>query len=409
MRFQEEKHARQYLIFLVCFAGALMFFSFSFSLLHGSEARKLLHERELTIASSLIEQGIPEPEIAGAFQNTVSTESGNSFLERMGHGRETPFWFLASVSGSVSMFMKASLGTAALLAVLLLLAGIRLLREQEKMYGTAIRVVTQFSRGDFTEHLPGNERGTIYQLFAAVDELAAALQTQTQKEQGAKEFLKNMISDISHQLKTPLAALNMYTEIIWEEPEHTETVKKFSEKSMRSLERMERLIQTLLKMTRLDAGSIVFRKQEQTVGELVAYAVENLTARAEEEGKRIVIRGDSEERILCDREWTGEAISNLIKNALDHTNFGGTIAIDWERSPVMLRMTVSDDGCGIAQEDIYHIFKRFYCGRASGRSQGIGLGLPLAKAIVEGQDGILSVSSSPGEGSAFTISFLTES
>ena len=102
----------------------------------------------------------------------------------------------------------------------------------------------------------------------------------------------------------------------------------------------------------------------------------------------------------CDPAWTAEALSNLVKNALDHTERGGTVRISWERSPGLFRLSVEDDGCGILPEDLPHIFKRFYRSgrdRAARSMQGVGLGLPLAKAVVEGQGGVLSVSSTPDE------------
>ncbi len=145
------------------------------------------------------------------------------------------------------------------------------------------------------------------------------------------------------------------------------------------------------------------------MAEVVQRAVENLWLRALQEKKQIVLKGNAEERIFCDPVWTGEAIGNLVKNALDHTTEGGKICIFWKRSSVMLRLSVSDDGCGIAPEDIHHVFKRFYRSRHLNDRQGAGLGLPLARSIIEGQGGRISVLSEPGQGTVFDISFLTES
>ena len=131
--------------------------------------------------------------------------------------------------------------------------------------------------------------------------------------------------------------------------------------------------------------------------------------RARKEEKQLLMEGDDSCRLFCDPEWTGEAVGNLVKNALDHTAAGGCIQVRWELSPAMLRISVEDDGEGIAPEDIHHIFKRFYRSRQSAPAaadrQGIGLGLPLAKAIVEGQGGILSVQSQPGQGACFSMAF----
>lgn len=194
------------------------------------------------------------------------------------------------------------------------------------------------------------------------------------------------VADISHQLKTPLAALSMYQEIIRGEPEQAQTVAHFAEKSGAAVSRMEALIRTLLKLTRLDAGSVVFCKRVSDAGELVLEALDELEDRARTEKKEILLPKDSAE-VYCDPEWTREALANLIKNALDHTESGDRIRVGWEQGPLMTRIIVEDTGEGIAQEDIHHIFKRFYKSGESKDSQGAGLGLSLVKAIAEGQRG----------------------
>ncbi|QAT39159.1 HAMP domain-containing sensor histidine kinase [Clostridium sp. JN-9] len=224
----------------------------------------------------------------------------------------------------------------------------------------------------------------------------------------SKEFLKNTISDISHQLKTPLAALNMYNEIISEEPDNTKTIMEFSRKTTTALDRMEQLIQSLLKITRLDAGSVTFEKIPHRISEIIAKAIENLTTRALSEGKQIIVRGQQDEQITCDLQWTSEAVGNIVKNALDHTGIGGHICISWERSLAMIRISIADDGVGIAPEEIHHIFKRFYRSNNSKDTQGVGLGLSLAKSIIEGQGGVISVQSTLNSGTTFILYYLTE-
>jgi signal transduction histidine kinase len=164
----------------------------------------------------------------------------------------------------------------------------------------------------------------------------------------------------------------------------------------------------MLKITRLDTGNIIFEKKSCRVSELIAHSVNELTARAKNENKQIQIDGDGEQKLICDMEWTGEAIGNIVKNALDHTQVGGIVRITWNRAPAMFQIFISDNGSGIAPEDIHHIFKRFYRSKHSIDTQGIGLGLPLAKSIIEGQGGVISVQSESGKGTLFTLSFLTE-
>lgn len=395
----------------VCFgwlARAFVMLTVFLSWVHGREAQHILFEREQTLVSSLVGQGVSPVLIAGAVKNAESTEEGIALMRQMGHSGDVSFMLFPAVDRSVRLFAVIAAGAAVLLSVMLVCVTACFLQRREKLYCYAQDIITRFSEGNFDRHLPQNENGSIYRLFAAVEELAVALRAQGGKEQQLKVFLRDTISDISHQLKTPLAALHMYTEIIAQEPDNTETVERFSGKIMQSLERMEQLVQTLLTVSRIDAGSIVFQKEWQTASDLVASAAADLSVRAQAEGKRLVTEGDPAQMLFCDRQWTREAVANLIKNALDHTEEDGTIMVSWERSPAMFRLSVADDGCGISAEDMPHVFKRFYHGKRDGSRQGLGLGLPLAKSIVEGQDGILSVSSTPGEGAVFILMFPTE-
>ncbi len=402
-----DRQSRQYVTCVIGIVGSFVLVILFLAWFHGKETQSLLFERERTMSSSLMEQGISPAMIASAIKNAESTREGAALLKKIGHTETASVRLFPDIDRSVRAFAGIAAGMAALPAIALAVMSIHFLWKREKMYRQAESIISQFSEGNFERHLPQNAEGSIYQLFSAVEELAVALRAQSRKEQQMKAFLKDTISDISHQLKTPLAALHMYTEIIAEEPGHKEIVERFSEKTMQSLERIEQLVQALLKVSRIDAGSIVFHKEWHSALALIESAAADLSVRAQKEGKKLIMEGDPAQMLLCDGSWTREAVANLIKNALDHTDEGGVVTVSWECSPAVFRMTVSDDGCGIAEEDIYHVFKRFYRSKRDGGRQGIGLGLPLAKSIVEGQDGILSVSSTPGEGTVFTITFLS--
>ncbi len=407
MNMMREKSIRYYLLCLLCLTGSLVMLTIFLSWVHGKETQQILFERERTMVSSLMEQGVSRAMIVDAIKSEEVSGAGEDLMRQMGRTDAASCRLFPTVDRSVRLFAKIAAGMAVILSAILVGVTVCFLGKREKLYRHAESIITQYADGDFGRHLPQNEDGSIYQLFSAVEELAVALRAQSGKELRLKMFLKDMISDISHQLKTPLAALHMYTEIIAQEPDHKETVERFSEKAMQSLQRVEQLVQTLLKVSRIDAGSIDFHGEWQYVAGLAESAAADLAVRAQREGKRLVMEGDPAQMLFCDREWTREAVANLIKNALDHTEENGTITVSWEHSPAMLRLSVADDGCGIAGEDIHHVFKRFYRSKRDGGRQGIGLGLPLVKSIVEGQDGMISVSSSPGEGSVFTISFLT--
>ncbi len=408
MNFLLEKQNRQYLLFLlgVCTGMTVLLLFSGFRDL--SYARELIFVREQQMVSALLQEDVPREQIAAACAGTERTCEGVSFLSQIGHQNSVSLIFFPLLRKGLFHISLRNLFAGILFCGMIFSGAVWYMKKQNCIYEEASDLVEQFAEGDFSGHFSVEQPGALSRLFANVDQLARALKAGYETEYASRTFLKDTISDISHQLKTPLAALSMYTDIILQEPEHPDTVRNFAGKSMQSLLRMEDLIQALLKIVRLDAGNIVFEKEPVLVCELVWEAEEPLLVRAEREKKRIVLEGDPEERLLCDPGWTREALGNLMKNALDHTEEGSIIRICWGRSPVMLRISVEDDGCGILPEDIHHIFKRFYRSRRSSDRQGAGLGLPLAKAIIEGQGGTLSVASTPGEGAVFCLSFLTK-
>ncbi|MEF2653791.1 MAG: HAMP domain-containing sensor histidine kinase [Blautia sp.] len=400
MGFLQEKQNRMYMVFVGGGCAFLLFFSLFLGVYREREKKTLFLQWEKTVSSAMLEKGLREDEIGDILQSREITEEGERFLEKLGHTEKENFWLLET--GETDNFLfEIVLAAGGFLAVFWFLGGASaFLLQRERQYEKAIKIIEAFQTGETERRLPGNDTGGIYRLFSSVNRLATAFCAREEAAQKAKDFLKDMVSDISHQLKTPLAALNMYMEIMMEDKD---AVEFFGEKALLSLERMERLTGNLLKIVRLDAKTISFEKKPCDVGGLVKDAAEGFITRAEKEGKQLFLEG--EETILnCDRNWTEEAVSNLIKNALDHTDEGDFVKISWEKSPVMIRISVEDNGSGISEEDIYHIFKRFYRSSSSS-SGGSGLGLPLAKAIVEEQGGSLTVSSQEGQGSVFVLSF----
>lgn len=409
MSFFRDRQIRWYAIFLALFSVLLLGMNLMFSSSQINSAREIYMMQNEAIVSSLLEQGVPKEVAANALRSDAVSEDGKQLLRELGMDRQTR---TQNIPGLIQ-FQQSTFSKAVILSIvliLLLVTGTAIFFLcRKRLYLQANKVISQYIDGDFSNHLPQNSEGAIFQLFSSVEQLATMLKSKNETEHKSKEFLKNTISDISHQLKTPLAALTMYQEIIAGEPENAEIVKEFSAKMGSSLNRMNQLIQSMLKITRLDSGNIVFEKSRCSVSNLIAHSIRELTTRAENENKQIIVEKSPDEQLTCDMEWTGEAIGNIVKNALDHTVSGGVIHISWKRTPAMVRISIADNGEGIAEEDIHHIFKRFYRSRHTLETPGIGLGLPLAKSIVEGQGGFLAVQSKLHRGTVFTLSFLTES
>lgn len=282
--------------------------------------------------------------------------------------------------------------------------------KQKRIQQMAQTTIRRFLDGDTSARIESSETGTWCQLFNEVNELSTMLSAQVEQEKKTKEFLKAMISDISHQLKTPLAALKMYYEIMCDETTEPEDVLQFREKSIREMDRMEDVIYTLLKLARIDAGTIQMNKKKENLWELMQDVLERFELWASKEDKTISLLGRKDCMLECDALWFLEAVGNIVKNALEHIDVGGKITINWERTPLLTNIMIEDNGNGIHPEDIYNIFKRFYRTRFAQKNHGIGLGLPLAKSIVEAHGGTISVSSKIGIGTKFTISLfnLTE-
>ncbi len=276
---------------------------------------------------------------------------------------------------------------------------------QNQIMENAIVQIKEYISGNQNARIECDDEGELYRLFHEVNTLVSILNAHAEKEGKSKKFLKATISDISHQLKTPLAALNIYNGILQEADELT-TVREFTALSEQELDRIEILVQNLLKITKLDAGTIVIDKNRENVSEMMKEIRKHFGYRAQQEGKKLELSGDDGVTMLCDRSWLMEAVSNIVKNALDHTQKGNTVRIEWTQYPSMVQIVIKDDGSGIHPEDLHHIFKRFYRSRFSKDTQGIGLGLPLAKAIVEAHSGTIEVDSRLGAGSTFTMNFL---
>ena len=311
------------------------------------------------------------------------------------------FLWLCYQRFSLFLLLVFVLSGGAILAV-----GCSYFKKQNQVMEQAVSQINAYLDGDHNARIECDDEGELYRLFHTVNSLAAVLNAHADNELREKEFLKNTISDISHQLKTPLAALNIYNGLLQDEDIEVSSVKEFAGLSEQELDRIETLVQSLLKITRLDAGAIVLEKNAENVADMMRDIELHFAYRARQEKKKIILSGSDYLSLFCDRDWLNEAIDNIVKNAFDHTESGATIRVAWNELPSGVQIVITDNGCGIHPEDIHHIFKRFYRSRFSKDKQGIGLGLPLTKAIVEAHNGTIEVDSELGIGTTFTMNFL---
>ena len=360
---------------------------------YGVAGYQLNHEDELQISAFT------------AHPNESDIEHGKEVLASIGYSEITSMQFLPVVREYRNQTMLCLFLLLLFLFGMIYLVLLLYLRRQHKAIRNAENKIREFLDGNTMSRIECSQTGDWYSLFHAINEMATILSAHAENQRQTKEFLQDIISDVSHQIKTPLSALKMYHEIIESHKDDAATVSSFTEKSQREIKRMEDVIYTLLKLARLDAGIIQMEKTPENLSVLMQDVLERFETWAEREHKTVTLSGKEDVVLSCDALWVSEAIGNIIKNALEHTENGGHIGVKWSQSPLMTQIEITDDGKGIHPEDLYNIFKRFYRSRFSSDVHGIGLGLPLTKSIVEAHGGTISVTSSLGAGTTFTLNF----
>jgi signal transduction histidine kinase len=254
--------------------------------------------------------------------------------------------------------------------------------------------------GDYALDVRDNGEGSFSLLKNDLYKVTVRLREQAELLEKDKAALSNLIADISHQIKTPLTSMGVLADLLVEDPPE-EDRRAFVERLRAHLGRIQWLIAALLKLARLDAGTAAFKSEPVDLGELVRRAIEPLQIPLEIKKQRLEVYGD-DASFTGDLNWSAEALTNVVKNCIEHTPESGTIEISYRANALYAEIIVSDDGEGIASRDLPNIFNRFYRSE-NARENNVGIGLALAKAILTAQGGDISVRSQPGVGTSFDI------
>lgn len=228
------------------------------------------------------------------------------------------------------------------------------------------------------------------------------LTAQNQMLAQEKEQIKTLISDISHQIKTPIAAANTFAELLSDGELSAEERTEYITTLQMSLGKLTFLTNSLIKMSRLESGIISLKPEKNSLNEIVLQAVKTVYAKAKEKGILITFECDQTFEAVLDFNWTAEAISNVIDNAVKYTPQGGFVCLQITEYPSFLRLDISDSGVGIPEEEQAKIFGRFYRGKQSVGTDGVGIGLYLTREIINKQNGYMKVSSDEN-GSTFSL------
>lgn len=393
-----NKHAIKALfIFLICsvVAAAIGIISMN-AYMNGIDNR--MREREAAVVGGFINE-------KDVVENTVITDrieqediaAGKEALEKYSY-------FSADIDlyGDIKTVGIAAICTACLvISALCVIIYILLVNNVYKNVRSAARTASLLARGEMADVLIMHE-GDMGALADSLDKMRDRIKFGLEETNRQKEQMKDFLYDVSHQLKTPIAAVHMYSEIMLTHKDISrEKQDYFLNLSIEQLDRMEFLIQGLLKLAKLDADSVKMEKKMCRLCDTVYMAVSPFL---EMENVHINCNVPNSIEFRHDSMWLSEAIGNVVKNAVEHTK-EGDITISASETPITVELRVEDTGSGISKKDLPHIFERFY--RSENEKSGnVGIGLSLAARITEKNNGTLTASSVPGKGTKFSFVFI---
>lgn len=257
--------------------------------------------------------------------------------------------------------------------------------------------------GDFALDVRDNTEGELSILKSEIYKVTVTLKRQNEALRQDKVALQNALSDVSHQLKTPLTSLFVMTDLLMDMELPMEKRAEFTDRIRAQLERLQWLVASLLKLSRLDAKTVEFKPQPILAQHLLEKACAPLLIPMEVKNHSFHVTGQ-DRMITCDANWTVEAVLNILKNCVEHTPEGGTIAVSFSENPLFSEILIQDSGSGIDDADLPHIFERFYRGK-NASFDSVGIGLAMAATIVQEQGGSIDAKNKSGAGCLFTIRF----
>ena len=277
--------------------------------------------------------------------------------------------------------------------------------KRTKKINKIIELISKINRRNFDIDIEDYTEDELSILKQEVYKTSLMLRSEADNSLKDKLNLKDSLSDISHQLKTPLTSITiMIDNILDNEEMDSKTRRKFLINIKREIININFLVQNLLKLSKFDANVIKFNKDEVLIKDIVDEAIKKVSALSELKGVSIKVSGDKGSTIKCDFMWEVEALSNIIKNSIEHIEGEGFVEVNYTKNKVYSRILIRDNGVGINEEDLPYIFDRFYKGKNTSKDS-VGIGLALSKSIIEKDNGSISVKSTPKIGTIFTIKY----
>ena len=291
------------------------------------------------------------------------------------------------------------------LALSIILLYLKHEKDQNKEIKKIARCIEEINKKNYSINIDENSEDELSILKNELYKITIMLKEDAENSKKDKLKLKDSLSDISHQLKTPLTSINIMLDNILDNPEmDNNTKEKFIQNIKREITNISSLVGEILKLSKLDASVIKFEKEQVFINDLVEGAISNVEMMAELKNINIEVTNQDNIKLVCDAKWQIEAITNILKNCIEHSKDDSTITIDIDSNKIYKQITIKDNGEGIDEKDLPHIFERFYKGKNSSKDS-VGIGLALAKTIIEKDNGSIKVDSKKGKQTTFVIKY----
>lgn len=278
------------------------------------------------------------------------------------------------------------------------------LRKRDKDINDITKYIEELNKKNYSLKIDSNSEDELSILKNEIYKTTVMLKETAENSKKDRENLKTSLEDISHQLKTPLTSILVMLDDLIDDPNmDKETREDFIRDIKRNIININFLVQSILKLSKFDANTINFTKEKKLVKDIVNEAIKNVSTLCDLKNIKLNIKGDNQVKIICDFMWQVEAITNIIKNCVEHSSINGKIDIFYDQNNAYSMIIIKDYGDGIDEHEIAHIFERFYKGKNSS-SDSIGIGLALSKTIIENDNGVV-VAESNETGTKFVIKY----
>ena len=399
------KKRKQFILFELCLFFSCILFAVIMTNVTTDIYQKHVYEREGTLLKKVIEEHPEnEEEMIQLYEKTDFRKVDTSVLEKYGYLTRDDLKYFQDLKQAHYNLLVSQIIFVTLLFIVLNIAYIWYQWNQDRKLKELDRYLLTVLAGNYNLDIRDYEDGILSSLKNDVYKMSVLLKEDKERALEQQKYLESVLSDISHQLRTPLTSMYVMNDLLSDGKVRGKQKKEILNKNRAQLERIEWLITTLLKMSRIDAGTVTFKEEKVVTKELIKKALEPINIPIELKKQTVLIVGDKKSTVILDQKWTVEAFVNLLKNAHEHTPVGGMIIIKITDNPLFTEFLIQDNGTGIAKEDLPHIFERFYKGKNSS-SESIGIGLNMSKTIIQKENGTIMVDSTEGKGTTFTIRF----